>query len=148
MRNIGISVPHLGPSQLSTFAILFANKLFKTEFDCTLFYRDVATHCMQINAGCMTLSEIWGFRGTLITTSLYDTQFALNSISPGKKIFYVWDLEFLRNEKDFMKNMSIFRNPYLQIAARSQSHASVIENYCNRRPDMIVEDFEFNVNQI
>jgi hypothetical protein len=147
-KNIGIIVPNLGTSQLSVYAISFANKLFKTEHDCCLFYRDLSAHCIDIKAGCMTISEVWGFKGTLISTCLYDTEFLLKSISSGKKIFYIWDLEFLRNNKDYIKNTSIYRNPDIILAARSQSHAKAIENYCNRPVDMIVEDFNFPLEEL
>lgn len=141
--HIGISLAHFSASQAAFYAIKFANKLFKTEHDCTLFYRDLMPHCMEIQAGCLTLSEIFGFKGTLITTSLYDTEFAIKAVGEGKRIFYIWDLEFLRNEKNFKKHLTIFRNPGILLAARSQSHSDAIENYCNRKPDMIVKDFNF-----
>lgn len=148
MDNIGICVPHLGPSQLAMMAIKFANSLYMTKYDCTLFYRDLFVHCCDINAGCMTMSEMWGFKGTLITTTFHDTRFALQSISPGKKIFYFWDLEFLKDEKNFIDNLTILRNKDILLAVRSPSHAKAVNNYCNRTPDMIIEDFQFDASKI
>lgn len=147
-KSIGIVLPNLGTSQLSVFAISFANKFFKTEHNCCVFYRNLSAHCIDVKAGCMTISEIWGFNGTIITTCLYDTEFLLKSISTGKKIFYVWDLEFLRDNKDYIKNTNIYRNPNIILAARSEDHAKTIQNYCNRKVDMIVDDFDFSIENL
>lgn len=146
--NLGISLSHLGLSQSAFNAIKLANKMFGTEHDCVLFYRDMSMHCTKINAGVMTLSQIWGFKGTLITTSFYDTEFAINAIGPESILFYIWDLEFLRKEKNYIKNLTILRNQDIVLVARNKDHADIIYNYCNRYPELIVNNFNFNLSEI
>jgi hypothetical protein len=142
---LGISLSHLGASQAAFNAIKLANSMFGTEHDCTLFFRDITVHCTKINAGVMTLSQIWSFRGKLITTSFYDTEFAINAIGPESVLFYCWDLEFLKKEKNYIKNLTILRNEGIVLVARNKDHAEIIYNYCNRRPDLIVDNFNFNI---
>jgi len=66
----------------------------------------------------------------------------LNSISPKRKLFYIWDLEWLRpHAKDFIANLRIYRHPKLELIARSISHAQAVENYANKKVNAIIPDF-------
>jgi hypothetical protein len=40
--------------------------------------------------------------------------------------------------------MKVLRNDDLTIIARSESHAEVIENFCNKKPVAILEDWQPN----
>jgi hypothetical protein len=88
------------------------------------------------------------FKGTIITTTLDTTTLALarNTRKDNQIIFYVWDLEWTRPQNnDYLSNYHIFNTAH-KLVARSANHAKAIENYCNRKVDSIVE--EFNVQEI
>lgn len=141
--NVGIIIPGLGNSQLAFFVGGQSHYLKQfTSHEPFIFMEDFEPPCMQIQAACMNISEIYSFNGLLISTSLMNTAMVLNVKSNCKKAFYVWDLEFLRRGHDnFFLNSSIYRSPEIKLICRSKEHADALENYCNRKPDMIVQNF-------
>ena len=148
--NIGIVVPHLGLSQISFYAIKEVNRLVDEKYsdDITLFFEHLVPSVIPPKCAVMCINEIMSFKGTLITTTLDTTLMALarNTRKDNRVIFYVWDLEWMRpNKNNFLYNHSIFHGVH-KIVARSENHSKSIENYCNRKVDLIVK--EFNVEEI
>ena len=48
----------------------------------------------------------------------------------------------MRNHgKEFESTIQAFSNPEVTLIARSKDHAKAIENYCNRKVEHIVNDF-------
>jgi len=143
---LGVLLPHLGPSQASCIAINYANHLSEQhhDYDFTLFYEELMTPCIRPKCSTLNISEIWAFDGVLISSTINNTISAINAIAPRKKLFYVWDLEWLRGHKDYMFNMQAYRSKEITLIARSVSHASAISNYCNREVDSIIEDFNLS----
>ena len=57
------------------------------------------------------------------------------------------DLEWTRvTGRDYENIVKPFLDKNLILIARSEDHAKAIENYCNRKVDHIVEDF--NIEQL
>lgn len=141
-KKIGIIHKDWGPSDCAFFGILFGNELVsKTDIDLIYFYEDLPKFVIQPNSGSMNIHDIWGFDGLTIATSL-DSAAALNNVTGNHpKVFYTWDLEFLRNQKNFVYNNQIYRSPKLKIVCRSIEQAKCFSNYANRQPDAIIEDF-------
>ena len=136
--NIGIVVPHLGLSQISFSAISFANK----ENNAVLFFEQLITPCIPIKCATMCVNELMSFRGSLITTTIESTLMANELINKNvaDHIFYVWDLEWLRpNKNNYLYNLKAY-NCADKLIARSEEHADPIRNYCNRQP--LVRKFE------
>jgi len=135
--NIGIAVPHIGPSQLGFLAIQMANQgLVSTKHSYTIFYQQMVPFCVQPSVPVMNVTEMWGFKGTVIATTLDLAETMLNSVK-GDKIFYAWDLEWLRGNHKFDRNVSIYRDPNLRLVSRSNDHAMELSNYCNRDPEVV-----------
>lgn len=140
--NIGMVLPNLGSSQLSFLTISQANVgsgLTNDEF--FIFTKNPSEPCVSPAFSCMNISEVIGFKGILFAVDLDGADLIRTVATQSKLVFYVWDLEFLRKKKDFIRNVEIYRDRRLTLVARSQSHANVISNYCNREPDMIVPNF-------
>ena len=140
--NVGIVIPSLGNSQLTFFAGGQSHYLKQfTEHEPFIFMEDFEPPCMHIQASCMNVSEMYSFKGLLIATSLSNAAMVLKVKSACKKIFYVWDLEFIRRGYgDFFFNNSIYRSPELKVVCRSEEHAKALENYSNRKPDAIIQN--------
>lgn len=139
--NIGIVIPHLGLSQIGFYAISEVNRLVHEgkKDDLVLFFEQVVVPVVQPQCGVMCINELMSFKGTLITTTINNTAMTLarNSNSNNKIIFYVWDLEWLRNnQNNYFYNFRVFRSVD-KLIARSSEHQQAIENYCNRKPDLI-----------
>jgi hypothetical protein len=148
--NIGIVVPHLGLSQISFYAIKEVNRLVdeKHSDDITLFFEHLVPSLIPPKCAVMCVNEIMSFKGTIITTTLDTTLMTLsrNTRKDNRVVFYVWDLEWMRPQKNnYLSNYQIFNSVH-KLVARSDNHAKAIENYTNRNVDAIVK--EFNVQEI
>ena len=93
----------------------------------------------------MAASEVWNFGGVLISTDINTTLTLKKCFAPKKKIFYVWDLEWMRNRmgqtKSFEVLIQAFSDEKIELVARSKDHAKAIENLSNRKVKNIVENF-------
>jgi hypothetical protein len=141
--NVGIIVPHLGASQLAYLAINQANLWAKnSKHNMFLFYEDLVRPCVKVDVAAMNLNEIWNFKGLLIATTLSSASYMINAVCPSSKVFYTWDLEFMRKEKDFLRNSAIYRDETIRLYARSKSHQAVLENYSNRKVERVLPNLD------
>ncbi len=146
--SIGIVVPHLGQAQIGFTAIKTVNQLIldKSPHDWVLFFEQLTMPVLTPQCAAMCINELTSFKGTFITTTLGNTSMTLgrNSRKTNKVIFYVWDLEWMRSgQHSYLHNYHIF-NSVTKLIARSTEHAKAIENYCNRKVDLILTDFNIN----
>ena len=65
----------------------------------------------------------------------------LKSNNNSKKYLYLWDMEWLVRSMNYSQVCDILLDKRLKIIARSKSHAQIIENFCNKKPIGIVEDW-------
>ena len=151
MKNFSVLVPNLGSSQLSFFVITQINKMFeeKPDKDAIVFYENMSSSCMPVNFAVMDISECWSHAGPVIATS-FSTAEKLRCFPSERKLFYVWDLEWIRNTPaqsvQYENFKDVYTNKSLKLIARSQSHKKLIENCFNRDVDYTVENF--NMQQI
>lgn len=132
MSNLGIVLSHLGSSQMVYEAINLANKAN----DAVIFFEQLTTACIPINCASMCVTEMNSFGGVLITTNIENTLMANKVINRNKTriIFYVWDLEWLRpNKQNYLYNLQAY-NTADELVARNIQHVEPIHNYCNRWP--------------
>ena len=99
--------------------------------------------CSTPSFPVMQSVEAWGQQGVMISTDLSTTCKLIKFPSASKKFFYVWDLEFLRGfapiNYDLIKK--VYLNKDIDLIARCEHHAKVIENNFNRKVTKIVQDF-------
>jgi hypothetical protein len=148
--NIGIVVPHLGPSQISFYAIKEINRLVAEKYphDLVLFFEQLINPVIQPQCASMCINELMSFKGILITTTIDNTTMSIarNTRKDNKIVFYVWDLEWMRPNKNiYLYNYKAFNSVH-KLIARSENHKKAIENYANRPIDKIIEDF--NIEEI
>lgn len=143
MKKIGIILPSLTTSQQSYLTISRINEMALNQpgYDYIIFSQTIDQPCMKPACAIMNIGEIWSFDGLLISTTLYNTQMSASAVNNAKKVFYVWDLEWLRQSKDYIENLYTYRNENINLVCRSQEHSDMVKNYSNRRPDAIIEDF-------
>ncbi len=140
--NIGIILPDMGVSQLAYMAINQCNICANiTDDSYFIFFEDMQKPCVKPTVACMNVSELHTFEGLLVSTSIETTLTALSCVTNSKKIFYVWDLEWIRNKNDFLYNMKAFRNEQVELMCRSEQHAKLVHNYSNRKPSLIFNNF-------
>lgn len=138
--NIGVIIPDVGNSEMTFYTVSQCHVAKQTtKYEPFIFVEDFQPPCMQIMVSCMNLSEVFSFTGTLIATNLKNAAIMAKANTNALKVFYVWDLEFLRRgNNNFEANNQIYRNKDIKIVCRSEEHAKVFANYTNRQPDLIV----------
>lgn len=142
--NVGIVLPNLGPIQSAYRAIAEVHRMLdKTNnYDFVLFYEDLVPAVNNPLCATMNIAELYNFNGTIISTNIKNTISVNKSLINGRHIFYVWDLEWqYPHGLDYMYCIQAFRNDNIELVSRSLSHAQAIDNYCNRKVDKIVPNF-------
>lgn len=142
---IGIVLPHLGPSQLAYYAAKSIQKSPKYNF--VLFYEDIMPVCLKPNCAIMHSTELWGFDGLVITASITSTLHAINAINNSKILYYVWNIHELKNN-NFIDNMKIIHHSNVKLATRSNHYKDLVENYCSKSVDLIFDNFKVDYGQV
>tara|TARA_R100001244_G_C5155104_1_gene130262 strand:+ start:311 stop:787 length:477 start_codon:yes stop_codon:yes gene_type:complete len=142
-KQIGIIVDDLSASQLSYYLIKNINEFLQDGLDdFVVFFENATSSIIAPEFSVMAINEIWNFEGVLVSTSISNTLSMLKSFSPERKIFYVWDLEWLRQHgKEFENTVKAFTDNSITLIARSKEHALAIENYCNIKIEHVMENF-------
>lgn len=143
---LGIAVNNLGPSQANFQLIRNANKLLDEmgNLDIIVFYENAVRACVSPEFATMQMTECWGFDGPVIATSYSTAEKLLKCPCPSRKVYYIWDLEWLRQRRHFNEHRSVYGNPSLLLIARSLSHSQVVAQAWNRPVSAVVEDFDMS----
>ncbi len=139
---LGFLVKDLWLSQMAYYLTMNMNgyKTIEGIDDAVVFFEDVSQYSVSPLFSTMNSSEIWGFDGVLVSTCISTTLNSIAAIGPSQKIFYVWDLDWMRHNKNYEYNIQAF-DPDVKIVARSKDHGVAIKNYCNREPNGYVNNF-------
>lgn len=136
--NIGITLPHLAPSQAKDEVFDIVNRLsWKGENSYSIFFENVAPNFRNVSAPTMNISDSRFFKGIMIGFTLSSVSFSLNSPNSCETILYSYDLEWLRNNRPFLDNILVYRNPNLKIYTRSKDYANLLGHYSNREVGVI-----------
>lgn len=143
--NIGIILPSMEIGQLPYEVITQINFEIanKSKLDYRIFFENVSIECVKPMCGVMNISEIWAYSGLLISTTINNTIFSLKLKTDVVRAFYIWDMEWLRNEKNYLQNLSVLRDPRLILISRSEEAARELEKYSNRPPNFITTRLSF-----
>jgi len=142
--NISVFLNNLGANQAAYSTITQLNNLYNTkqDVDITVFYNDLQRFCIQPHFGVMHAVEAWDQEGIGIATSFNTVEKLLGCPRLNPKIYYMWDLEFLRmNPKRYDVCRNIICHPKIELVVRSQSHQYLVENNFNRQVNGIIDNF-------
>lgn len=149
---LGIILPDLGPSQLTYYLVRNANALLLAEPTCDVvaFFENQVPIALPANFACMPVYEAWGYNGMLVATTFRTAQKAQKCPSPRRKLYYVWDVEWLRPRTpappSYREWAKVYRDPTLALLARSAEHATLIEQCWNRPVAGVVDNL--NLTQL
>lgn len=146
MKHIASILEDLSLSQNSYHMIKTFNQLSSNEYNTCCFYHNLSVPPNQPLFATMNIYYLNHFYGHAISTSLETAETLLNIKTSIKKYLYLWDLEFIRLPYDFIETITILGNPELNLIARSEDHALLIENYTNRKVKYLLDDW--NPNQL
>jgi hypothetical protein len=142
---IAALVDNLMVGQEAFYLIKNFNELSKVMSNQTYcFYNNLSTVCVQPLFAVMNTYYIDHFNnGKIVCTNFNNLKTLIKLNNKCEKYFYVWDLEWLRGGYKYMEQVSLMRDPSINLLARSESHANIIENYCNRSVLSIVDDWNY-----
>lgn len=145
MKSIAVIVDKWECSQLCFLVSQWFNKIIEeSNIDCVVFCKDSDPPFIQTNFSIMNISELYSFGGLAISTNIENTKTLIKSCINANKIFYVWELEFIKN-KNYLDNLSVFNNKEIELITRSKEYSDEIKNLCNRKSSVIEN---FNIKEI
>jgi len=110
------------------------------DFECCVFYIDFSQYHKNINLPIFPINEIFGFKGTLISTDLQTTNIMRKTNN--KKIFYVQDLEWTKNTDYFENRLDTLTNPAITYIASGEDVQRGLAAWGTQAP--IIRPVEFN----
>jgi hypothetical protein len=147
VKKIGILLPHTFDTQLAYEAIKEGNYLVfdNHNYDVSIFFEEFTPPIIKPIFGLFNASEVFSYDGTLISTTLSNTKISIKTMKPERKIFYIWELEWLKNEKNYLDNISVYQNKDIELVTVSDDYAKEINNYCGIIPRVVKR---FNLKEI
>ena len=143
MTSIAAVLTDLVPSQKAFYFIKNFNELARNaSFSCSAFVCNIGVPVTKPLFSCSSVSFFSDYLGVGISTTLEEAQILLKSNNNSSKYLYLWDMEWLKKPMNYSQACSILLDKRLKIIARSKSHAQIIENFCNKKPIGIVEDWK------
>ncbi len=141
--NIGFLVRAVSMSQEGLLLIHECNKLLEKQRDTeiNIFYEDYDRIPIKPEFSLMQNRHAWGYTGTLISTDLHTTEVLAHLAGPRRKLFYVWNLEWLYSHNMYVSYSKLYQSPDIDLIARTQSHADIITKLW-KEPKYIMEDFD------
>jgi hypothetical protein len=131
--NVGIILPHLGASQLTEEVL---NSISDGKNRYVLYYENLANPYRPIPYMNTNITETVHFKGRLIATTLFSASYILSNLNYTEKIFYIYELEWLKGRRDFLENLKTYRNQDIKLYTRSEEYSKLIGNYCNRKVEV------------
>ena len=142
MINISALLPDLSISQNSFYLIKEFNKcLSDTDLSMGVFHLRAALPPIQPLFSCKNVAFLNSYNGVIVSTRIEEANITLKSYCKTDRYLYLWDLDWLENPVHFSTAMETMRDPKLKLIARSESHAEVIKNFCNREVCGIVDNW-------
>lgn len=136
-----------GASQISYYVTTRFNSLcekwalLKNKIDVVVFYDNLHRNCMIPQFATMQMIEAWDQKGVTVATSLNTAYKLLSFPGPIGKIYYVWDLVWMRmNPRIYSISRDVFTSPNLTLVARSLHHKRAIENAFNMEVPYVIPD--------
>ena len=145
MVNIAAVLNDLGPSQKAFYLIKEFNKAIKdTKKSVCVFFERPSVPVTKPLFACSNISFFSGYHDIAISTNLHEAETLLKSYNKSDKYLYLWDIDWLEKPVYYKTAQKIILNDRLKIIARSKDHANVIENFCNKSPEGIVDNWRLD----
>ena len=89
------------------------------------------------------LINLWNlYNNILVYTTFEDAEFADKLPTKTKKIFYLWDLEWINSQNPYSENLRLINSADV-LMCRCEAHAEMIEKYFGRKP-IVLKEFNYD----
>jgi hypothetical protein len=141
ISQVNIIVPHIYDNQLGYCISKYCNELAHLDIDCVVFTEEIRPFTITPKFAVMNIAEMYDQPGLTIATTPQTTQKLLHCWGANQKIFYSWDLYWLRGQRRLYQPMLNLYTSNIDIVARSESHKDAIENCFNIKVKTVIDDF-------
>lgn len=149
---IGVILQHTAFGEPQDVIIKNINKIVEQNIhDPVIFSYNISTRVHEpLCAVCPLINMSSVTNGALIANDLVGAQAMLAASTPAKKIFFVWNLEWIYRETAYNTLRSVFGHDDAVIIARSETHKQVIEFVSGKKVDYVMQDFDLEgiVNEV
>lgn len=133
MNTVGVLLKDTQISQLNYEVIrelnLLNQEVYNTSF--SIFYLNSTPVCVNNYCSLQTIHDLHKVKEGIIIATDLDTALILEkSQTMARKVYYVYSLEFLYYQTNYLENYRIFNK--LDLWSRSENYRKVIGNYCNK----------------
>ena len=142
---IGIVKTSLQNVDKDFFAIHNLNQLVQTSTNACLFCDYVDQH-FKLSPHTTVLQRVnmFKFNGILITDNLARSQDFINTTYAKKRFLYLYHLEWpYINDLQYVHIQRILLNDHIELIARSESHAKIIESLF-KKPKYVMPEWDYN----
>lgn len=142
MISLGFVLKDIGPNQMAYTCISNANKWLEDNYGIApvIFFEEVAVPCIEPDFARYNIHSVSHYYGYLVYTDI-DSFFSTKSISPSKKLFYIYDINTLFKDDRFGKILN--DNNVIKIF-RCSDYLKKIKSLGFKLNDNIVADFNID----
>ncbi len=134
VTQVGVLVHDLAPSTLSYGLIDLGNKLAdRLDVDFYVFVADWKTPPHTHKFPIYQYRNMWGFEGTLISTSLKTNAYLSNIPDTCRKLFYMWKIDEFQSVGNLNELGKIFTVD-TEVICRSEEYADLVSINLNVSP--------------
>lgn len=131
MAKIGFFVRSWESSQLAYELIKQGNRLVNQGHSVIGFHECISAPCLNVGFPLLDVVDGFLFNGTVVATNLSTAAKLANYPGPTRKIFYVYNLEWLG--KNWPTEVwDVYRDQRLELFTRSEDYSKLISNNFNR----------------
>lgn len=148
MGNVGILLNNTATNQPAFLALnrINAMKMTDSPYQFNVFYKESTAFCCKLAATATSLDKMFSFSGTVIATDLDLAVFMIRAFTPKVKVLYLFELEWTKGYGNYLANSSIYNNEDVIVIAPSLAYAQELENYCGRKVNAVIP--QFNIAEI
>lgn len=139
---IGFVVNDTAFSEIHYKIIKEANKLV-SEHEACIFTNHISPRVIDINCAVFNICNASDFYNGLLIACKLDEAKTLSKIkNNSKKVFFIWDLEWIYSNYMYNDVVDTLLSPNLFIVSRTEKYDQLLFNLCGRKADLILEDLD------
>lgn len=142
---VSFIVENLGASQTNNSLIEFVNKYTQEGHPSIVFFDTMHAHPQQMLFSTMHIVEAYNYGGTYVTTSVPSTKLALSFPCYKRILYYVWDFEWMLEQKPYQYWSEIIRHDDVEIIARTEKYGQIISKCFDKYVGHFCDDFKYDV---